>query len=74
LYRSSWERRRIQQFLAKYKEPAIQNAAANIDQQILRLRKRLERTRSENRKGILQAQIQRLQEERKAYEMANLVL
>jgi hypothetical protein len=74
LYRNGWERRRIQQFLIKYKEQTIQSVAADIDQQILGLRKRLERAMSEKKKGILQEQIQKLQEERKTYEMTNLVL
>jgi dihydropteroate synthase len=74
LYRNGWERRRIQQFLGEYKELAIQSVAADIDRQVLELRKKLERARSEKKKGTLQEQIQRLQEERKAYEMANLIL
>ena len=74
LYRSGWERRRIQQFLTEYKERAIQSAAVEIDRQVLELRKKLERARSEKKRSTLQEQIQRLLEEREAYELANLVL
>ena len=74
LYRSGWERRKIQQFLAEYKERAIQSVAAEIDQQILKRRKKLEKARAEKKKRTLQEQIQKLQEERKTYEMINLIL
>jgi hypothetical protein len=74
LYRNGWERRRIQQFLAEYKERAIQSVAADIDQQILKLRKKLERARAEKKKSTLREHIQRLQKERKTYEMTNLIL
>ena len=74
LYRNGWERRRIQQFLIKYKEQTIQSVAADIDQQILELHKRLEKAMPEKNKRILQEQIHILQEERKLYEMANLIL
>jgi vacuolar-type H+-ATPase subunit E/Vma4 len=74
LYRSGWERRRIQQFLTEYKERAIQSVATEIDQQILKLRKKLEKTGSETKKSTLQEQIQELLEERETYELANLVL
>lgn len=74
LYRSGWERRRIQQFLTEYKERAIQSVAVEIDRQALELRKKLERARSEKKRSTLQEQIQRLQKERKAYELANLIL
>jgi hypothetical protein len=74
LYRSGWERRRIQQFLTEYKERAIQSVAVEIDRQVLELRKKLERARSEKKRSTLQEEIQRLQEEREAYELANLVL
>jgi len=74
LYRSGWERRRIQQFLTEYKERAIQSVAAEIDQQILKLRKKLEKAVSETKKSKLQEQIQELLEERETYELANLVL
>jgi len=67
------ERRRIQQFLAEYKERAIQSVAAEIDQQILKLRKKLEKARAEKKKRMLQEQIQKLEEERKTYEMINLI-
>ena len=74
LYHSGWERRRIRQFLSGYKERAIQSVAAEIDQQILKLRKKLERAKSEKLRSILQEQIQTLREEQKAYEMANFIL
>jgi len=74
LYRNGWERRRIQQFLTEYKERAIQSVAAEIDQQILKLRKKLEKAGSETKKSALQEQIQELLEERETYELANLVL
>jgi len=74
LYRSGWERRRIQQFLTEYKERAIQSVAVEIDRQVLELHKKLERARSEKKRSTLQEQIQRLLEEREAYELANLVL
>jgi hypothetical protein len=74
LYRSGWERRRIQQFLTEYKERAIQSVAADIDQQMLKLCKKLEKARSEKKRITLQEQVQRLLEEREAYELANLVL
>jgi len=74
LYCSGWERRRIQQFLAKYKERAIQSVTVGIDQQILKLRKKLEKAGSETKKSTLQEQIQELLEEREMYELANLVL
>jgi len=74
LYRSGWERRRIQQFLTEYKERAIQSVAAEIDQQILKLRKKLEKAQSEKKRIALQEQIQRLHKERETYELANLVL
>jgi len=74
LYRSGWERRRIQQFLTEYKERAIQSVATEIDQQILKLRKKLEKAVSETKKSKLQEQIQELLEERETYELANLVL
>ena len=74
LYRNGWERRKIQQFLTEYKERAIQSVAADIDQQILKLRKELEKARAEKKKRTLQEQIQKLQEERKTYEMTNLIL
>ena len=74
LYRSGWERRRIQQFLTEYKERAIQSVAAEIDQQILKLRKKLEKAESETKKSTLQEQIQELLEEREMYELTNLVL
>jgi hypothetical protein len=74
LYRSGWERRRIRQFLAEYKERATQSVAAEIDQQILKLRKKLEKAGSETKKSTLQEQIQELLEERETYELANLVL
>jgi hypothetical protein len=68
------ERRRIQQFLAQYKDQAIQSVAADIDQQMLKLCKKLEKARSEKKRSALQEQILRLQEERNAYELANLIL
>lgn len=74
LYRSGWERRRIRQLLAEYKERATQSIGAEIDQQILKLRKKLEKARSEKNRSALQEQIQRLLEERNAYELANLIL
>jgi hypothetical protein len=74
LYRNGWERRRIQQFLGEYKELAIQSVAVEIDRQVLELRKKLERAMSEKKRSTLQEQIQRLLEEREAYEMANLIL
>ena len=74
LYRCGWERRRIQQFLTEYKERAIQSVAAEIDQQILKLRKKLEKAQSEKKRIALQEQIQRLHKERETYELANLVL
>jgi len=74
LYRSGWERRRIQQFLTEYKERAIQSAAVEIDRQVLELRKKLESARSEKKRSTLQEQIQRLLEEREAYELADLIL
>jgi hypothetical protein len=74
LYRSGWERRKIQQFLTEYKERAIQSVAVEIDRQVLELHEKLERARSEKKRSTLQEQIQRLQEEREAYELANLVL
>jgi len=74
LYRSGWERRKIQQFLAEYKERAIQSVAAEIDQQILKLRKKLEKARAEKKKRMLKEQIQKLEEERKTYEMISLIL
>ena len=74
LYRSGWERRRIRQLSAEYKERAIQSIAAEIDQQILKLCKKLEKTKSKKKKSALQEQIQKLREERKAYEMVNLIL
>jgi hypothetical protein len=74
LYHSGWERRRIRQFLSGYKERAIQSVAAEIDQQILKLRKKLEKAESETKKSTLQEQIQELLEERETYELANLVL
>jgi hypothetical protein len=74
LYRSGWERRRIQQFLTEYKERAIQSVAAEIDQQILKLRKKLEKAQSEKKRIALQEQIQELLEERETYELANLIL
>jgi len=74
LYRNGWERRRIQQFLAEYKERAIQSVAADIDQQMLKLRRKLEKAMSEKKRSALQEQIQRLLEERQTYELANLVL
>jgi len=74
LYRSGWERRRIQQFLAQYKDHAIQSVVADIDQQMLKLRRKLEKAMSEKKRSALQEQIQRLLEERQTYELANLVL
>jgi hypothetical protein len=74
LYRNEWERRKIQQLLREYKEQAMQSLVTEIDQQILKLRKKLEKAQSEKKRIALQEQIQRLQEERKAYEMANLIL
>jgi len=74
LYRSGWERRRIQQFLTEYKERAIQSVAVEIDRQVLELRKKLESARSEKKRSTLQEQIQRLLEELEAYELADLVL
>jgi hypothetical protein len=74
LYRSGWERRRTQQFLTEYKERAIQSVAVEIDRQVLELRKKLEKAGSEKKKSTLQEQIQRLLEEREAYELANLIL
>jgi hypothetical protein len=60
--------------LTEYKERAIQSVAAEIDQQILKLRKKLEKAVSETKKSKLQEQIQELLEERETYELANLVL
>jgi hypothetical protein len=74
LYRNGWERRRIRQFLSEYKEQAMQSLVTEIDQQILHLSKKLEKAKSEKKKSTLQEQIQGLQEEREAYELANLVL
>ena len=74
LYRNGWERRRIQQFLSEYKEQAMQSLVTEIDQQILKLRKKLEKAVSETKKSKLQEQIQELLEERETYELANLVL
>jgi hypothetical protein len=74
LYRNGWERRKIQQLLSEYKEQAMQSLVTEIDQQILKLRKKLEKTQSEKKRSTLQEQIQRLQEEREAYELANLIL
>jgi len=74
LYRNGWERRRIQQFLSEYKEQAMQSLVTEIDQQILKLRKKLERARSEKKRIALQEQIHELLEERETYELANLVL
>jgi len=74
LYRNGWERRRIRQFLSEYKEQAMQSLVTEIDQQILHLSKKLEKAKSETKKSKLQEQIQGLQEEREAYELANLVL
>jgi len=74
LYRNRWERRRIQQFLSEYKEQAMQSLVTEIDQQILHLSKKLEKTQSEKKKSTLREQIQRLQEEREAYELAHLIL
>lgn len=74
LYRSGWERRRIQQFLTEYKKRVIQSITVEIDRQVLELHKKLQKARSEKKRSTLQKQIQRLQEERKAYELANLVL
>jgi hypothetical protein len=74
LYRSGWERRRIHQFLTEYKERAIQSVAVEIDRQVLELREKLERARSEKKRSTLQEQIQGLLEEREAYELADLIL
>jgi hypothetical protein len=74
LYRNGWERRRIQQFLAQYKDQAIHSVVADIDQQMLKLCRKLEKARSEKNRSALQEQIQELLEERETYELANLVL
>lgn len=74
LYRNGWERRKIQQLLSEHKEQAMQSLVTEIDQQILELRKKLEKAGSETKKSTLQEQIQELLEERETYELANLVL
>jgi hypothetical protein len=52
----------------------MQSLVTEIDQQILHLSKKLEKTQSEKKKSTLREQIQRLQEEREAYELAHLIL
>jgi hypothetical protein len=52
----------------------MQSLVTEIDQQILELRKKLEKAGSETKKSTLQEQIQELLEERETYELANLVL